>query len=156
MAKPVWKKLFALPLNNMNYIFKTSYRLNNSPLPRDSRMVLLVEAEPEASAVYKRHLTQATGLEVAVCLNLLSLSQQLQDLRPDLLIINPMPNLKASLKSLLHAKQLYPGLLIITLGYAIPDDYLDRFMKLGVSAHINRHLSRPQDVALAAQQVLNY
>ena len=139
----------------MDYIFRTHYRLTSNSMSKPIPVVLLAETEPEACAMYRRHLTAGADLEVSVCGSLAALSGQLETLQPDLLIINPGPNLKGSLKFLGRAKRLYPALRIITLGYAIPEDYLDELMQLGVSAHINRYLSRPQDVALAAQQVLS-
>jgi DNA-binding NarL/FixJ family response regulator len=137
----------------MNYIFYNHYiqpMISTSPL----KTILLAEPEPEARSLYHRHLSANPEVEVSICEDLSGLLEHLVLLQPDLLVINPGENPARSLVFLQSIKKLQPSLRIITIGYGTPDNYLDRFMQLGVSYHINRHLTRPQDIAAAAQQVL--
>ena len=137
----------------MNYIFYNYYYIEPMIFSRTNKTILLAEPEPEARAVYRKHLA-GPDVTVRICDDLSKLLEHLALLEPDLLIINPGKNPARSLAFLQSIKNTQPALRIITLGYGTPDDYLDRFMQIGVSYHINRHLTRPQDVAIAAQQVL--
>ena len=137
----------------MNYIFYNHYYIEPMIFTRTKKTILLAEPEPEARALYHKYLT-SPNVTVSVCGDLSKLLEHLTLLEPDLLIINPGKNPAHSLAFLQSIKQAQPVLRIITIGYGTPDSYLDRFMQLGVSYHINRHLTRPQDIAVAAQQVL--
>lgn len=137
----------------MNYLFYNHYYINPMISNQNDKIILLAEPEAESRALYHKHLL-SPGITVQICADLSQLLENLTTLEPDLLIINPGPNPARSLVFLQNIKKTQPALRIITIGYGTPDDYLDRFMQLGVSYHINRHLTRPQDVAVAAQQVL--
>lgn len=141
----------------MDYIFYNHYYVEqtiDSMITLSShKTILLAEPELEARGLYEKHLV-GPDIEVYVCQDQNKLHENLADINPDLLIINPGTNPARSLVFLQSIKKNHPYLKIITIGYGTPDDYLDRFMQIGVSYHINRHLTRPQDVAVAAQQVL--
>jgi DNA-binding NtrC family response regulator len=141
----------------MEYLFRQHYNLQ--PLPdaiapdSASPIVLLAESEPEALALYARHLARA-DLQVNVCMELALLLRQVQDSRPGLLIINPTPDITAAIALLRQIAAAQPGIPVITIGAAIPDAYLDQLMASGVALHLNRSLTRPQDIAVAARQLL--
>jgi DNA-binding NtrC family response regulator len=140
----------------MDYLFRQHYTMNpGMSVASSTPMVLLAEPEPEALALYARHLSRA-DLLVSVCLEARRLPYHVQEAQPHLLVINPMPDLALSLNMLEYISQLQPGLPVITVGTAIPDHYLDRLMSLGVSLHINRSLSQPRDIVIAARQILGY
>jgi len=133
----------------MDYIFRQHYNAVSATTP----VILLAEPEPEALALYARHLTNA-DLLVNVCMELHQLLQQVRQVRPHLLIINPAPDITATILLLRQVLSLYPDLPIITVGAPVPDPYLDRLMAAGVALHINRSLSQPRDIAIAARQML--
>lgn len=137
----------------MDYIFFQHYNLETMLSERQPKIILLAEPEPESQALYRRHL-DAPDFVVNVCNDLAEIHNLLSSTLPDLLILNPGANPVRSLTILKGIKKNYPAMRIITLGYGTPEEYLDRFMQLGVSYHINRNLTRPQDVAMAARQVL--
>jgi hypothetical protein len=138
----------------MNYIFRQHYTLPRSDAGFSQMpVVLLAEPEAETLAVYARHLTRAQ-LSVNVCMELSLVLRQIREVKPHLLIINPMPDLAPAINLLRQVAETYPGLPIITIGLAIPDPYLDRLMAAGVTLHINRTLTRPPDIAIAARQIL--
>lgn len=141
----------------MDYLFHQHYTLQQQPdgLPATPGfpVVLLAESEPEALALYARHLAGA-HLLVNVCMDLGQLSRQAQELQPHLLIVNPAPDIVSTIAVLKRIAMALPSLPIITIGSAIPDLYLDRLMATGVALHINRTLSQPRDIAVAARQIL--
>ncbi len=145
----------------MEYLFRQHYTLQTPPGsvgPVDAivpvmPVVLLAEPEPEALALYARHLVRA-DLLVNVCMELSRLLRQVQDTRPGLLIINPTPDLGAAISLLRQVAAAHPGMPVITIGSAIPDAYLDRLMASGVALHLNRSLTQPRDIAVAARQIL--
>lgn len=141
----------------MKYLFRQHYSLQGADMKPSKQpaapTVLLVEPEPEALAMYARHLSRA-NLLVNVCLELVNLMRHVQEVRPHLLVINPTPNLRASLAVLKQIQVKHPALPIITVGAPIPDPYLDQLMATGVALHINRYLSQPRDIAVAARQIL--
>jgi hypothetical protein len=139
----------------MNYLFHYHHTLQSPEGARTSGapLVLLAETEPEALALYARHLAQVRLL-VNVCLDLSQLARQAAEIRPQLLVINPTSDLSAAIAVLRQVMTAQPGLPVITVGSAIPDSYLDRLMASGVVLHINRNLSQPRDVAVAARQIL--
>jgi len=144
----------------MNYVFRQHYTWqtpsSDVTLNRGDRnfpTVLLVEAEPEALALYAGHLTKA-NLLVNVCLELSDVLRQISETQPHLLIVNPSRDLNQALAVLSQVTRLEPGLPIITVGGTIPDPYLDRLMATGVALHLNRLLTQPRDIAIAARQIL--
>jgi DNA-binding NtrC family response regulator len=141
----------------MDYLFHQHYSLQapSGPFapPSASPVVLLAETEPEALALYARHLANASLL-VSVCLDLGQLLRQIRAAQPHLLVINPAPDIAATITALRQVAAAHPGLPIITVGAPIPDPYLDRLMATGVALHINRTLSQPRDIAVAARQIL--
>jgi DNA-binding NarL/FixJ family response regulator len=138
----------------MNYIFYNHYYIGPMTPSPNTKIILLAEPELESRALYYKHLSSDPEVTVSICEEPSKLLELLSSLEPDLLIINPGENPARSLVFLQSIKKVQPSLRIITVGYGTPDNYLDRFMQLGVSYHINRHLSRPQDILAAAQQVL--
>lgn len=138
----------------MKYLFYNHYYIEPMISTSSNKTILLAEPEAESRALYRKHLSASPGITVTICVDLTQLLDDLTSLKPDLLIVNPGKNPARSVVFLQRIKKLQPALRIITIGYGTPDDYLDRYMQLGVSYHINRHLTRPQDVAVAAQQVL--
>ncbi len=137
----------------MQYLFYNHYYIEPMNLENSQKIILLAEPEAESRALYTKHLASANML-VEICEDLSQLIDKLASFEPDLLIVNPGTNPAHSLVFLQQVKKNQPTLSIITIGYGTPEEYLDRFMELGVSCHINRNLTRPQDVVVAAQQVL--
>lgn len=137
----------------MQYMFYNHYYIEPMIVKNSQKIILLAEPEAESRALYTKHLIGANML-VEICEDLSELTQKLISSEPDLLIVNPGSNPARSLVFLQNVKKTQPSLSIITIGYGTPEEYLDRFMEIGVSCHINRNLTRPQDVVVAAQQVL--
>ncbi len=141
----------------MDFLFRQHYTLQApSPIPTvaaGTPLVLLLETEPESLSLYIGHLTKANML-VNVCGELSQLLRQVKEIQPHLLIVNPSHDLKLALAVLSQVASAQPGLPIITVGPSIPDPYLDRLMATGVALHLNRRLTQPRDIAVAARQIL--
>jgi hypothetical protein len=141
----------------MNFLFRQHYKLQaqqpSQPEAQSEPVVLLLEQEPESLALYASHLAKANML-VNVCLELSQLARQVNQIQPHLLIINPTRDINLALAILNQVVQTQPGLPIITIGGSIPDPYLDRLMAVGVALHLNRWLTQPRDIAVAARQIL--
>ncbi len=118
-----------------------------------NKIIVLAEPEPETRGLYHKHLA-SPNIVIQLCEDLEKLPGVLELYQPDLLIVNPGANPASGLVFLKNLRKFQPNLSIITIGYGTPDEYLDRFMELGVSCHINRYLTRPQDVTVAVTQVL--
>src|ERR1043165_8316284 len=114
-VKLLWKKLCALPRNNMDYVFRQHYTMKapSEQAQVDVPVVLLLETEPEALALYGSHLTKAKLL-VNICFELTDLLNQVATLEPHLLIVNPSRDLNLALAVLHRVAEIKPGLPIIT------------------------------------------
>jgi hypothetical protein len=140
----------------MDYLFRRHYKMQPSASAQPTvaaPLVLLAEPEAEALAVYARHLTKA-NLLVNICLELSLLIRQVEEVRPHLLVLNPGKDIAEAISILQQVTGTNPGLPVITIGGAIPDHYLDRLMATGVALHLNRSLTQPRDIAVAAKQLL--
>jgi DNA-binding NarL/FixJ family response regulator len=56
---------------------------------------------------------------------------------------------------LVVAKNSYPNVKIITLGMGLPEGYLTNLMSAGIVGHIDRKLTRPQDLVLLIKTIIN-
>mgnify|MGYP000163769992 CR=1 FL=1 len=117
------------------------------------RTVLFADTNPEARQLYVKYLKDA-HIDVVVCEDLDNLLPALATSKPLVLIFNSGQAIKDHFPLFVQAKAIYPELFIITMGYAIAEDDLDALMRLGVSCHVNRSLTRPQDIVTAAEQVM--
>ena len=150
----------------MQYLFRQHYSLKPglqqpelkpniliAPSAPTQLTVLIAEPNPETMAMYKRHLDE-DDVAVYLCADITQTGRYVQHIKPKVLVINPAPNLTASLNILKQVMIIQPSLSVITIGSLIPEFYLDKLMSLGVSLHINRSLSQPRDLATAVKRML--
>ncbi len=143
----------------MNYLFKQRYSLPEGlignmaqSLPQSD--VVIAESDPETAAMYARHL-DIEQISVYVCSKVADTAHYITHLKPQVLVINPGPNLVLSYNMIKQSLLAHESLSVITIGTFIPDEYLDRLMGLGVVLHINRSLSHPRDLLVAVKQMLH-
>jgi CheY-like chemotaxis protein len=115
--------------------------------------VLLAEPEPTACAIYSRHMQDA-HMQVVQCDALSNLISQVETLNPDILVINPNPDIGQTIRLMAKLKKQFPSLPIISMGESIRESHLDAIMNAGVSFHLNRQFSRPRDLLVAMEQIL--
>lgn len=116
--------------------------------------VLLAEPEPEAYAIYSRNLV-AAQVQVISCTSLSTLIRQIALTRPDVVVLNPTPDIGQSVRVMKQIKREFPKLPVITICDNLQESHLDAIMNTGVSFHLNRQLSRPRDLLVALEQTLN-
>jgi DNA-binding response OmpR family regulator len=136
------------------YLFKNKFYIQD-PSMLYSKLVLLFEPDPELSAIYHRHLRGA-AMAVVRAPSHEELPSMVQTYEPDLLICSLDPDPNRVVKMLRYVKHYAPSVLIVTLGSGAIEFSAAALLELGVSAHINRSLTRPVDVALAAHDLLHY
>lgn len=115
--------------------------------------VVVFEPEKYLLGIYNHHLLQ-NGFEVESILELDDIMILVSQFSPHLLIFNADSISKNHLAHLLRIKREFPQLYILTTAYDLSNEDVKGLMTEGVSAHINRRLSRPQDVAHIAVSLL--
>jgi CheY-like chemotaxis protein len=139
----------------MQYVFQKNFTVRPEMLESTpSKIILLVEPDLEASAMYSRHLS---GIDVSIvtCHQLSDMLQRIATSGADIVILNPMHDVKQSIKVLRQARSSYPSLPVISIGGRLADQSLDQLMAAGVTMHINRYLTQPRDLYFAVQQILS-
>jgi DNA-binding NarL/FixJ family response regulator len=80
--------------------------------------------------------------------------KQIEAVQPDVVVINPTPNLGRAIKLIAQVKQRYPNLPVISMSESLQENHLDAIMNTGVSAHLNRQFSRPRDLLVTIEQII--
>ncbi len=140
----------------MPYILKQKLRLQDlMPAHPSTYRVLIHEPEDYLSAIYGNYLIMHE-FEVKHCPNLLEVKNSARDFSPAVLVFNldsAQPP-QAKLSWLGCFKKEFPHVWVVTTGYSLETDILKRLMHLGVISHLNRQLSRPQDLATIIKSIL--
>jgi hypothetical protein len=140
----------------MTYIFKQKINLQDlAALSREAKRVLIFEPEDNLAALYAYYLS-IHNFDIKHCLHLAALSRFISDFRPHLLIFNAeapqvlfeIRRISASLPMDIERPSL------ISTGYNLSGQKIGELMSAGVASHINRRLSRPQDLAILVETVL--
>ena len=139
----------------MSYITKQKFSLNDLLPPRDHKIVGIVEAEEYLAKLYQQYLSRhAYGVHICSAVHLVG--EFVYTTSPDLLVINPdifqkLDTLVGVIEDLIEA---YPKLLIVTIGYNSEHEQLRQLMSAGIVSHLNRKLSRPQDLVIIVKSLL--
>jgi hypothetical protein len=142
----------------MPYLFKQQFTITDL-LPRTVPALSVVIAEPE---IYLAKLAGkyllAAGLEVNYCPSPVLLMEFLRRTCPAALLINPRGYLeiKHAAKGISDIRDNFPGLAVVTIAHNLEAEELGQLMSAGVASHINRQLSRPQDVADIIKTLINF
>lgn len=140
---------------NMDYIISKKISLRNQPfVSLYGATVLLAEPEPTACALYSRHFEDA-NMQVIKCDALSNLLGQLEATKPDVLVLNPLPDIGQAVRLMKEIKRQFPSLPVITICESLQESHLDAIMNTGVTCHLNRQLSRPRDLLVALEQILS-
>jgi DNA-binding NtrC family response regulator len=140
----------------MPYIFRQ--KLNLTELTGEEfspKRVLIFEPEEYLAGIYSDYLT-AQNFQVQQRQDLYELHEVLIKFVPHVLIFNAefLPNHSKNQAWLLSVKKAYPQLHLVTTGYNLNSESVGQLMTAGVSSHINRRLSRPQDLAIIVKSIL--
>jgi DNA-binding NtrC family response regulator len=113
--------------------------------------VALVDPDSESRALYGQSLGRV-NMEVEQFDTLLELLNQINQKSYRVIIINPI---KKELPHIAKLKTLTPQIPLITISRMMAESQLDVIMKLGVTMHINRDLTRPRDLLVAIEQIIS-
>jgi hypothetical protein len=118
--------------------------------------IVVAEPETELFGIYDRHFSEE-GLTAHHCRELSSLLGHLANLEPHVLVVSLefREGIEHTRRFLAHIKKYYPLTHLITVSKGGGPEHMKIPMQLGVSGHINRQLSRPQDVVMIVKAILN-
>ena len=138
----------------MEYIVKQHHILRNQPFAGlNGVVVVLVEPEPETRSFYGQQLKEI-GMQVHLTDALANMLAAVQQVTPDVVIVNPSEDMDTGSRLIRTLKQEFTDLPVITMSKTGDEDQIDAIMQAGVSLHINRGLTRPRDLLLALEQVI--
>lgn len=139
----------------MDYITSKKVSLRYQPFASlYGATVILAESEPTACAIYSRHF-EDVNMQVVKCDALSNLLAQIESVQPDVLVLNPLPDIGQAVRLMKQIKQLFPNLPVVTISESLQENHLDAIMNTGVSCHLNRQFSRPRDLLVTIEQLLN-
>jgi DNA-binding NarL/FixJ family response regulator len=138
----------------MKYLFKEHYSLPVMlPESNEIRVYKAVVYEPqmELAQIYAKYLNQQ-NLETYICLHQNSLSSLSENLSPQILVYN----IEGGYELLRNVKRQWPQMLVITIANDFGDTEIDDLMAIGVSGHINRKTTHPQDIGILVKELLQF
>ncbi len=138
----------------MTYLFKQKLNLRELVGVEELRYkVLIYEPESYLSALYAHYLS-VHNLDIKHCPNLLNIKEAIAVFAPDLLVFSYDDDIPKQAKVLNHLLACFPNLKVVSIGSDIHNDCLKELMSLGIVSHINRKLTRPQDVVEVIKTLL--
>jgi len=141
----------------MSYIFRTKVNLRDLvDLPVKTKRILVAEEEEYLLALYAYHLI-CEDFHVKPCRSVDALHGHAEVFKPHLLILNDaFLGSKISIINLVKKLRVTnPELYVVTIGHGTQGNDLSQLMAAGINGHIDRKLSKPQDVAALAKTLLN-
>lgn len=140
----------------MRYIVKQ--KLNIADLvniKQQNHKILLYEPEDFLAGLYLKHLIGG-DFEVKHSPVLELLYGHIKEFNPKVIIFNLDTSIDINTKInwLKNFKKESPEVYIITTGFNTTSEILRIILGLGISSHINRRLSRPQDIVVLAKTLL--
>jgi len=140
----------------MNYIFTEKFIRPGLKVQNVyPKVVLVADPQPEICSIYLRHFNDASFI-TQVCNKYETLAGILRELDPHLLVLTLTPlktKAEATVKKIMVR---HPFMRIITLARTESESDPRRLLGLGVVGHLNKELTRPQDIVTLAQHVLSF
>ena len=141
----------------MAYIFKQKIRIVDelAYLPRNTKTILIYEPLSDLSALYAHYLS-SHNFNIHHCPDMNFLRPAIAAVSPDLLIfsLDAAVSWSQNKSLLLGLLKDFPKLSVISTSFNLNNENLKELMSLGVLSHINRRLSRPQDVVVIVKNIL--
>jgi hypothetical protein len=142
----------------MAYIFKQKLNIHDlAGVVHRQKRVLVHEPEEYLSALYGHYLREH-NFDVKHCPDLGKISHLIASFRPDVLVFCSDATHSLSsreIKKLLSGFSLeLPDLRLVATGLNSSGELLRELMSAGVLGHINRKLSRPQDLVVVIKSIL--
>ncbi len=139
----------------MAYIFKQKFDIRElTGQPKAVKRVMVFEPEIDLCGLYAYHISAADYF-VKSCSNSGVFINHLQEFLPHLLLVNHQAVLSQSSSFFKKIRQEHPELLVITIGLGAGAEDLKNLMSSGVSAHLDRRTTKPQDIVAVIASLLN-
>lgn len=140
----------------MSYIVQEKFNIYDLvPRPDRRNLIGIVEQEDYLAKLYEKYLQQQQ-FTVYHCPQPQDVEDFLAFLSPQVLLLNPESYgpTKLAAKVVKRVIGSFPELLVVTVSYDTAPEDLKLLMGAGIVSHINRKLSKPQDVAEVIRSVL--
>ena len=141
----------------MAYLFKQKFNVADlAKIPERKNRVLIFGSDVYLCQLYISHL-RMSSLDARHCAGAELLGRALADFFPCLLVVDldSLGGFGESRLRWLNFKRDFPSLLVVTISRNLDAQSVGKLMSAGVSSHINRNFSRPQDVAEVVKVLLN-
>lgn len=141
----------------MTYLFKQKLDIYDLVgYEKESHKILLHEPEEYLAALYF-HFLNKQNFHVRHVPKIEILEEELVNFKPKVLIfsLDSEQENKLNFFWLLNFRKNFPNTSVITTGFNTNAETLKKLLNVGISSHINRKLSRPQDLVVLIQAVLN-
>lgn len=139
----------------MAYLIRQKFNISDlaAPVVVKNR-VLIFSCDDYLSQLYASHL-RIFSMDVSHCHEQDFLKDNLNRFSPRLLLAD-LDSLGSHYGWLygLNLKRDFPSLLVVTVGRGLDAAELGELMLAGISSHINRSFSRPQDIATVVKSLL--
>lgn len=136
----------------MPYLFKQKLNIGDFSAAQVMRKKILIhEPENYLSQIYVSYFRQQ-NFDVRRCPDLKHLSDHAKSFSPDLLVCSLEAG--GSGEWLINFKQFFRAVSVVTIGFDTGSDTLKKLMAAGCSGHLNRRLSRPQDLVDIVKTIL--
>ncbi len=142
----------------MPYLFKQKLDLAELiETGYDSKIVLVAETEEYLNEIYSNHLKNH-NYNVVKCTTVDAVTDAAKTHNPHLLLLSTgfLPDLYRLFYFLGSLRRNFPQLRVLTNGDSLDAEIVKQLMYVGVSCHIERKLTRPQDIVLIAKSILEY
>jgi DNA-binding NtrC family response regulator len=138
----------------MTYIFKQQLNLRDlADLESQPKRILIYEPESYLAALYCHYLNKH-NFDIKHCSNLAEVGRSIKDFQPHLLIFSADGDSFKSPGMISSLSRAFPGLQLLTTGYNLSSQSIKTLMDAGVLGHLNRRLSRPQDIVEIVKTLL--
>ena len=140
----------------MVYLFKQKFNFAElAGLAVLPKRILIYEPEDYLAALYAHYL-RLHNFDIKDCPNLGEINEIIMSFKPHLLIFcadgvresSQFPGMILSLS------RRFPDLHFLATGYNLSHQGIKELMSAGVESHLNRRLSRPQDITVLVKTIL--
>ena len=140
----------------MAYIFKQKLQISDlADLKQTQKKVLLYQPEEYLGLLYGHYL-KLHNFDVKHCPALDTIKAQATAFLPHVLIFNIHgQDANRELSWLGGFKKEFPSVYVVTVGMNIDAGSLKKLLDIGVSSHVNRRHSRPQDIAILTKALFH-
>ena len=140
----------------MAYVTREKFNILELIPASTQKLVGLFETDYYLAGLYKQYL-ESNNFLVKFCLQAGDLYEFVFKFSPHVIVMNSdmfgkPKELVQSIKKIIAD---YPKLHIVTVGYNTMQDQLKDLMSAGIAGHMNRKLSRPQDLVVVIKSLLH-